>query len=54
MNKILVVDDDVSVLNVVRLMLESRGNRVSGATDSQQALREVQTELSIAKMIMQD
>ena len=45
MNKILVVDDDVSVLKVVRLMLESRGYRVSGATDSQQALREVQTEL---------
>ncbi len=45
MDKILVVDDDVSVLNVVCLLLESNGFLVTAVTDSKQALQEVETGL---------
>jgi len=45
MEKILVVDDDVSLLSIVRLLLESNGYLVADAGGSQHALQQLQTEV---------
>jgi CheY-like chemotaxis protein len=42
--KILVVDDDVDLVETIRLVLESKGYQVVGANDAQQALEKTASE----------
>jgi len=42
--KILVVDDDVDLVETIRLVLESKGYQVVGANDAQQAFEKTKSE----------
>ena len=51
-NKILVVDDETQIRNVLRILLESKGYEVIGVSNGKNAIQKMQTESDIDLIIM--
>ncbi len=51
-NKILVVDDEAQIRNVLRILLESRGYSVIGVSNGRNAIQKMQSEPDIDLVIM--